>query len=287
MVNLQKGRDFRLVSIIALAAATACIIVGMFLGSLLLFVMGIMALAIGNISIACVKRMQARRSKQRAMRFASELNWKSSELLARCKHVGDASVRDAFKNFSVQSPDLIEDYFTFQEGVQAIFLIDDHASEVPIALYPNGSNLENDEYTIVELITCFIEEQAMIAKNDNDESRISNFTELGKNFYLFSIGTGITIVFVTGKEITMPEIVPLRVIDILRRLDEMGNPWDENSEAIFAALIETHLPWSCLSEYYAPAVDIELLTASSQASGNEEILEDLFALKQALTEQQE
>ncbi|HME56331.1 MAG TPA: hypothetical protein VKM55_29295 [Candidatus Lokiarchaeia archaeon] len=284
----RKGGYFRIVSIAATSVAIGITIISIVIGSAILFGAGIAVLAAGNGAIVCVKRVQVSRSRQRAMLFASNMSWKSSELLARRKTLDDASTRDAFKNLSVQSPDLIEDYFAFQEGIQAIFLIDDYTSEVPISLYPNNSNLENDEYMLVELITCFIEEGSAIdAKNDDSSPRIGNFSDIGKKFYLFSIGTGITLVFVTESSVRMPEIVPVRVIDILRHLDEIGNPWDENGPAIFAALIENHLPWSSLSEYYAPAVDIELLTASSQAIGNDEILDDLYSLKQALTEQQE
>lgn len=288
MVNIRKGFVFRIVSILTTLAAIGCIFTSVLLGSPFLFVIGIVVMVGGNASVACIRRVQATRSRQRAMLFASEMNWKSSELLARCKNISDTSARDAIKNLSVQNPDLINDYFTFQEGVQAIFLIDDYTGEVPIALYPNDSNLENDEYTLIELITCFIEAHGAIdAKNENLEASVSNFSDFGKKFYLFSIGNGITLVFVTEASVSMPEIVPVRVIDILTHLDALGNPWDENSAAIFAALIENHLPWSGLSEYYAPAVDIELLTASSLANGNDEILDDLYWLKQALTERHE
>jgi len=288
MVNLRKERFFRLASILTMVAAIGCVAIALVLNSSILIAAGIVIVVGGNASIACVKKVQATRSRQRAMLFASEMNWKSSELLARCKSMGDASARDAFKNLSVQSPELIEDYFVFQEGVQAILLIDENSSAVPIALYPNDSALENDEYTLFELITCFLEEQAAIdAKNETSGPWIRSFSDIGKKFHLFSIGNGVTLVIVTDTSVSMPEIIPVQIIDILGHLDAMGNPWDENGAEIFAALIETHLPWSCLSEYYAPTVDIELLTASSQASGNDEILDDLFWLKQALTEHHE
>ena len=283
MVSTRKGRNFRIISFATTAAAIGCTIIAVVLTHLVIFTASMAILASGTIGVALVKRVQIARSRRRAMQYASELNWKSSELLARCKSVGDGNARDVFKNFSVQSPELIEDYFAFQEGVQAIYLIGDD-SEVPIALYPDGSKLENDEYQIIERIKCYIEEQEVIdAKNETSGPWIRAFTDFGKKFHLFSINNGITLAFVTSTSISMPEIIPVQVIDILGHLDALGNPLDENGTAILAALVENHLPWSCLSEYYAPAVDIELLTESNQASANDEILDDLFWLKQGNT----
>lgn len=287
MTSIRKARVFRDISLATTAAAIGCTIVGIVLTHLVIFTLSLALLAIGTAGIALIRRVQIMRSRKRAMQYASELNWKSGELLARCKTVDEGNARDVLKNFSVQSPELIDDYFAFQEGVQAIFLIGD-SGQLPVALYPDGSTLENDEYMLIERITCFIEEQEITeATSKTSGPWIRAFTDLGNKFYLFSINKRITLVFVTSTSISMPEIIPVQVIEILKHLDALGNPWDENITALFATLIETHLPWSCLSEYYAPAVEIELLTASNWASGNDEILDDLYWLKQALNAQHE
>nr|MDO8109938.1 hypothetical protein [Candidatus Sigynarchaeota archaeon] len=260
----------------------------------LVLIAGASVMAVSVAGTAYVNKVKVARSRQQiAGTMALVHKSKLRAFLKNHKDVTDQGTREMLFDLAFDSPEKVDEYFAFQEAVQAIYLIDDATGEVLVALYPNYSGLERDEYSLVELITCFIEqagETAAEPASENLQARSHHFADIGKEFFLFNVNTGTTLAFVTDQHVTMPAIVPPRVIAILEHVDAMGAIWDENRVSILTAMLDEHLPWSGVTSIYSPSSIIDQMEARQRDSGesdrdvSDEIMDDLAQLRQAFQE---
>ncbi|MEX2683226.1 MAG: hypothetical protein Q6373_016750, partial [Candidatus Sigynarchaeota archaeon] len=199
---------------------------------------------------------------------------------------------DAKYELAYEDPAAIDDYFAFQEALQAIFLIDDVTGELLTSLYPNDNDLESEECWLVTVLSCFVEQSkdSLEPVVEGSPLQLGKFCELGRQFLVYGINRGYLITFVTAEGTPVPDIVHRRVQGILEHIDAMGihGLWDQSMADTISAIFDEHLPWGSIVGYRIPAVVLDNHMAKHQHPGDddsidstEEILDDLYQLKQA------
>jgi hypothetical protein len=245
-----------------------------------------------------IAKAQAKKARKRAAAIATEAREMTKAKLKEITHPSSEPTSNAKSELVYADPATIDEYFAFQADLQAIFLIDDVTGELLVSLYPNDSDAELDEYSLVTVLSCFVEQSKDVFEPviEGGPIQFTRFSDLGKQFLLYGINKGFLIAFVTGEGTPVPDFMHPHVQEILEHVDEMGihGLWDQSMADTVSEIFDEHLPWGGVTGYRLPGVVIEGHVAKHRdiedddsIDSTEEILDDLYRLKQAFQDQRE
>ncbi len=298
---LNRDRPFqtRHVAVVSTIVAGACALLYFATGQAIFGASATFALAsTGIVGGSYVAKAQARKARKRAVAIASEAREMTKAKLKEITRPSSEPKSNAKSELAYEDPDSIDEYFTFQEELQAIFLIDDVTGELLVSLYPNDAEIESDEYWLVTALSCFVEQSKDTFEPVVEGSALqaSKFCEFGKQFHLYGINKGYLITFVTKEGTPVPDFLYRRVQGILEDVDAMGihGLWDQSMADTVSAIFDEHLPWGSITGYRLPDVVLDGHMAKHRdieddesVDSTEEILDDLYRLKQAFHDQRE
>jgi hypothetical protein len=287
----------RHVAVVSTIVAGACALLYILTGQAMFGTSVTFALASAGIAGGSyIARTQARKARKRATAIASEAREMTR---AKLKEITSSEPKsDAKAELAYEDPDGIDEYFAFQEELQAIFLIDDVTGELLVSLYPNDSDLESEEYWLVTVLSCFVEQskQSFEPVVEGSPIQVGRFCELGKQFILYGMNKGFLIAFVTKEGTPVPDFLHRRVQGIIEHIDAMGihGLWDQSMADTVSTIFDEHLPWGGITGYRLPDVVLDGHMAKHSGidkdesiDSTEEILDDLYRLKQAFQGQRE
>nr|MDO8083174.1 hypothetical protein [Candidatus Sigynarchaeum springense] len=293
MLNRDRSLQPRHVALVSTIVAGACALFYFATGQTIFGTSAMFALASAGIaSGGFVAKAQARKARKRAAAIASEAREMTKAKLKEITRPSSEPKSDAKAELAYEDPAAIDDYFAFQESLQAIFLIDDVTGELLVSLYPNDNELESEECWLVTVLSCFVEQSkdSLEPVVEGSPLQFGKFCELGKQFLVYGINRGFLITFVTTEGTPVPDIIHRRVQGILEHVDAMGihGLWDQSMADTVSAIFDDHLPWGSIVGYRIPSVVLDNHMAKHQHAGDdesidstEEILDDLYQLKQA------
>jgi len=289
----------RHVAVVSAIVAGACALLYIATGEAIYGSSATFALASAGIAGGSfIAKTQARKARKRAAAIASEAREMTKAKLKEITRSSSEPTSDAKTELAYEEPGSIDEYFAFQEELQAIFLIDDVTGELLVSLYPNDSDIESEEYWMVTLLSCFVEQskQSLEPVMKDSPIQVGRFHELSKQFVLYGMNKGFLIAFVTKEGTPVPEILHRRVQGILEHIDAMGihGLWDQSMADTVSTIFDEHLPWGGITGYRLPDVVLDSHMAKHRdieedesIDSTEEILDDLYRLKQAFHEQRE
>ncbi len=293
VLNRDRTLQPRHVAVASAIVAGACALLYFATGQAMFGASATFALASAGIAGGSfVAKAQARKARKRAAAIASEAREMTKAKLKEITRPSSEPKSDAKEELAYEDPDAIDEYFAFQEALQAIFLIDDVTGELLVSLYPNDNDLESDECWLVTVLSCFVEQskESLEPVVEGGSLRFGRFRELGKQFLVYGINRGFLITFVTNEGTPVPDIIHRRVQGILEHVDAMGihGLWDQSMADTVSAIFDEHLPWGSIVGYRLPGVLLDNHMAKHRhveddesVDSTEEILDDLYQLKQA------
>ncbi|MBN2150591.1 MAG: hypothetical protein JW839_03995 [Candidatus Lokiarchaeota archaeon] len=245
-----------------------------------------------------VAKAQARKARKRAAAIASEAREIKKAKLKEITRETSGPKSGAKEELAYEDPEAIDDYFAFQEALQAIFLIDGVTGELLVSLYPNDNDLEAEECWLMTVLSCFVEQSkdSLEPVVEGSPLRFGRFRDLGKQFLVYGINRGFLVAFVTGDGAPVPDIVHRCVHGVLEHVDAMGihGLWDQSMADTVSAIFDEHLPWGSIVGYRLPDVLLDGHVARHQQAGDdesadstEEILDDLYQLRQGFRERRD
>lgn len=297
LLNRDRHVQPRHVLLVSLVVAGACALLHVTTGDVVYGTTATFALASAGIAgSSFIAKAQAKKARKRAAAIASEAREMTKAKLKEITRSSSEPASDAKAELSYEDPSSIDEYFAFQEGLQAVFLIDDVTGELLVSLYPNESELEMDEYWLVTVLSCFVEQsrQSFEPVVEGSPIQVCRLCELDKHFILYGMNKGFLIAFVTKEGTPVPDFLHKRVQDILTHIDEMGihGLWDQSMADTVSTIFDEHMPWGGITGYRLPDVVLDHHMArhhdiedDESIDSTDEILDDLYRLKQAFHEQ--
>jgi hypothetical protein len=289
----------RHVAVVSAIVAGACALLYIATGQALYGTSATFALASAGIAGGSfIAKTQAKKARKRAAAIASEAREIRKAKLKEITRPSSEPPSDAKAELAYEDPSSIDEYFAFQEDLQAIFLIDDVTGELLVSLYPNDGDLEADEYWMVTVLSCFVEQSKQTREPvvEGSPIQVGRFDELDKQFILYGMNKGFLIAFVTKEGTPVPDILHPRVQGILEHIDAMGihGLWDQSMADTVSTIFDEHLPWGSITGYRLPDVVLDSHMAKHRdveedesIDSTDEILDDLYRLKQAFHGQRE